>query len=1503
MTRTWISRLAAMMAIIVAVAALPLQLGVAHAADSELVATSNLTVNGAVAKWTMSGTRPATFGDGSASGAFDYWDGQAIDFTLIHEMTGLEPGTYTMTAKTYGDKGEPQAGSVMFAQTGVDTFSTPISYVGSSWGSPATLRVPGIVVGADGIATIGFTVKAGGQHYGYVDEVILTRVKSSSKLTVNGEAADWSVGGREPATFADQQYSFNYWDAGTLDFTLEHAVSGLQPGIYTMKAKVYGGDAPNAGSQMYARSGGQTYATPISYTGSAWGTPPVWATLTVSGIEVGSDGVAVLGFALQAGAGHWGQLADVTLEAGAEAASLKVSPSSANLRPGAGQQLKLALPQAAANAVIAYESSNPAVATVNASGLVTATGDGQAVIRVTATAGEQVWRGRTDVFVSATMQQLGNAVTFVQPIPQLQDGNREDFIMGADISTILSIQESGRHYYNLQGQEQPLMTILKENGVNWIRLRLWNDPRDEQGNWYGAGNTNKERVVDMARQAKQAGLKVLVDFHYSDFWADPARQTKPKAWAALEGEALEQAVYDYTFEVIEALAAADAYPDMVQIGNEINSGMLWPTGNSPAKAKPFIAQGIRAVRDAEAALDGGKIKIMIHRANPNNGLNAVQSFYSTYSDLDYDVIGLSYYPFWHGTIANIKEVMNGLAANLSKEVAVAETSYGFTLEDVPNNGATGSVINEALAKTGGYEATVAGQTSAVRDVIAAVAEVPGNKGIGVFYWEPAWLPGVDTGWGTKHASSYQGEEIAEDGGSGWANQALFTYFGEALPSIRVFTQVRGSDSSYTPPAVKEIADVAITTSEGVEVPLPSTVKALMEDGAYRHLPVASWTPAVYDYTKAGTYHAVAALGNGQSVQAVITVRPRNYVVNPGMEDSDMSAWTLVGSNRSGEAPFSGSYAIHFWNRELVSVKQTITGLPKGVYQLSMQSRIGANSDPIGESYLYAETDGVRKQTPLTVSGWSAWNLNQVKQIEVADGTLEIGAVVTHSIDAGGDFDDWELIRLGALPGQEAPAVPGGLKAAAGSGAVQLSWDSVSGQAAAQELAGYNVYVDGKRVPAAEGNGPTTTAAAYKVTGLTNGTSYTFQVSAVNADGHESELSAAVTAVPTATVYYPSAPASPAATDGAATPQRPEDSVTVHPQADGNGTIAVKLEQAKQRVLLPVAQIATGSKLQVTRGSVTVTVPAAVLDEVKALVSDGQSGSSVSLRMSELAESEAKVVLERAQAADGSTSLKAAGALLRLELGLAETDGGVKELATFKEPIVLQWKVDEATSTELLGIYAIGQDGKLAYVGGKLEDGVMTARLAHFSTYGLLEFDKDFQDVGSDHWAAGYIKQLAARQIVTGISPQHFAPDRSVTRAEFAALLVRALGLGSDTATEAVFEDVTATDWYAPAVAAAHAAGIVQGQSAKRFEPEQHITREEMAVMLMRAYELRSGKRLPAAAGAEFADKADIAAWAVAAVDAAAELGLVQGNGKGQFEPHSLASRAETAKVIALLLQS
>ena len=312
-----------------------------------------------------------------------------------------------------------------------------------------------------------------------------------------------------------------------------------------------------------------------------------------------------------------------------------------------------------------------------------------------------------------------------------------------------------------------VLDILKDRGVNWIRLKVWNDPVLDEG------FNDRESLVRMSRRVKAKGFKLLVDFHYSDHWADPGKQYKPAAWEGLPFPELKEAVYAYTRDVISDLIAADATPDMVQIGNEIRTGMLWPDGRLGTPPNEYGSDFDRLAELLKAGVEGvyaaagdeaGEIAIALHLDNGGDN-----DLYRWWFDqivrrgVPFDVIGLSYYPYWHGTLDELKQNMNDISKRYDKDVAVLETAYAFTLENADGHP---NIFGPEQARIAGYPVSVQGQADAVRDVMQAVAEVPDGRGLGVFYWEPAWL-------GVKGAGWTLGE------GNAWENQAMFDFDGNA----------------------------------------------------------------------------------------------------------------------------------------------------------------------------------------------------------------------------------------------------------------------------------------------------------------------------------------------------------------------------------------------------------------------------------------------------------------------------------------------------------------------------------------------------------------------------------------------------------------------------------------------------------------------------------------------------------------------------------------------------
>lgn len=305
---------------------------------------------------------------------------------------------------------------------------------------------------------------------------------------------------------------------------------------------------------------------------------------------------------------------------------------------------------------------------------------------------------------------------------------QSEFIRGADIS-VQTRQEADGVVYREYGIADDVLNIFKNHDLNWIRIRIFNSP---SGSEYGVCQ-NLDYVTTLGARVKAAGFKFLLDFHYSDTWADPSHQTKPAAWSSLSQSQLVTAIHDYTRDVISHLRDNNAMPDMVQIGNEINCGMLWPNGNC---CNGNWTNLVQLINSARAGVNDGRgsepmPKIMIHVADikSGGGTSTTQWFFDNLIayGAQFDVIGQSFYPEWHGTLDDLTTNLNFMAGRYSQEIVIAEAGDYYT-------GSTGK--------------TPESQKVYLDGLIQRIQAVPGGKGIGVFYWEPTWVWNSGVGYRT-----------------------------------------------------------------------------------------------------------------------------------------------------------------------------------------------------------------------------------------------------------------------------------------------------------------------------------------------------------------------------------------------------------------------------------------------------------------------------------------------------------------------------------------------------------------------------------------------------------------------------------------------------------------------------------------------------------------------------------------------------------------------------------
>lgn len=608
-----------------------------------------------------------------------------------------------------------------------------------------------------------------------------------------------------------------------------------------------------------------------------------------------------------------------------------------------------------------------------------------------------------------------DAGIFVQKV----DGLSPDFVNGVDVSTVLSLEESGVAFRDASGQPADLFDVLADNGVNTVRIRVWNDPFDATGRGYGGGNVDAERAVEIGERATAAGLGVLVDFHYSDFWADPARQLAPKAWAGLAGDELETALHDYTADTLTAFEQAGVDVTMVQVGNETNNAIAGYSRSGTAIDETFaglIQAGSTAVREVlPDAL------VAVHFTNPET-----PNRYATYAagldayDVDYDVFASSYYPYWHGSTENLTSVLSHVATTYGKQVMVAETSWAHTLDD---GDGYGNVIGES-GITDHYPVSVQGQASQLRDVIAAVSAV-GSAGVGVFYWEPAWVPvgppseleanralweQYGSGWATSAASDYDPVHVGEFyGGSAWDNQGLFDFDGKALESLRTFSYVR--TGAVAPREIVSIEEVALTVTDGSPVSLPATITVTYNDGTTEH-PQVTWSDAVSWIRGPGEYAIPGTTDTGLALTATVVVEAPNLVRNGGFEDADVSDWRFTGpaARQQTSDAFAGEHAVTFWNGWAydTSATQTATDVPAGTYTLQATTQ-GTNSPATDTRTLTATTSEGTWSVPLELTAWNEFHTATLPGVVVgADGVVEISADFSLSAGAWGVLDDVRL---------------------------------------------------------------------------------------------------------------------------------------------------------------------------------------------------------------------------------------------------------------------------------------------------------------------------------------------------------------------------------------------------------------------------------------------------------------------------------------------------------------
>lgn len=550
----------------------------------------------------------------------------------------------------------------------------------------------------------------------------------------------------------------------------------------------------------------------------------------------------------------------------------------------------------------------------------------------------------------------------------------DNLAKGADVGWLPQMEASGFVFKNDAGNQQDVLEILKEHGIDSIRLRTWVNPSNDPQ----SGHCSTQETVDMAMRAKNMGFKIMIDFHYSDSWADPGQQNIPAAWKNDDLSQMKTHMYDYTYDVMSKLNAAGVTPEWVQVGNEINPGMLLPMGSftTPSNLAELINSGYDAVKAVSPST-----KVIIHRANGYDNVG----FRNLFDKLEangakYDVIGVSYYPEgdYTSSIDALGNNLNDMASRYGKEVMVVEVGGDCSVDEVNIHNMVVAVENKVLA-------------------------VPNGKGIGVFYWEPE---------GAKSWSGYSW--------SAWNGYIGTENDGKPTKALDAFLPGEVELNPYPVTGIaldKDNATVEVgntVTVNATLTPSNATYKGVIFSSSDENIAkVNSSSGIITGMTPGNATITATSYDQHKTATCQVTVIPSsNLLKNPGFELGQES-WNVTGNTTAvtfENDSHKGAKALHYYNGDF-EASQTITGLENGWYKLSAWAS-GGGGEKLSEIFA---TNGVGQKfsETFTNTGWNIWNQYMVNNIEVTDGKITIGANVKMSDGGGqwGNIDDFELVKI------------------------------------------------------------------------------------------------------------------------------------------------------------------------------------------------------------------------------------------------------------------------------------------------------------------------------------------------------------------------------------------------------------------------------------------------------------------------------------------------------------
>lgn len=628
-----------------------------------------------------------------------------------------------------------------------------------------------------------------------------------------------------------------------------------------------------------------------------------------------------------------------------------------------------------------------------------------------------------------------------------------DFIMGMDISSMISELESGVVYRDYEGNKletlDDICKFLANQGINHIRIRVWNNPYDTNGNGYGGGNNDVAKAKQFADACRNAGIKMLVDFHCSDLWTDPGKQYVPKAWKGYPVEQKAEALTAFLEASLNTIDPTKDVVDMVQVGNETTSGFIGET--DVANMCTLFEAGSKGVKAYN-----NEVKVVIHLTNPEKANMTRWAKRLDENKVDYDILATSYYPYWHGTLDNLKTQLETVKNTYGKDVMVAETSYAYTLEDSDGHSNTVRVGNNDTADNATEPFTEQGQATAIRNLINTVNNA---GGLGVYYWEPAWLTVGDTTgltgeaydkqvaankekwekYGSGWASSYASEFDAKDagvwfGGSAVDNEAMFYPDGTASPSLHVWNYVKTGAVSNEVSVEGMGADLTQEVLANSTFELPKTLDVMYSDETKAE--EITWNETdvkKIDTTKAGTYQVAGTVTfskeitrgtykgkKSAEVTLTLKVKQANLITNEAaVEFDDGSVFTIDGTMfkniPSTENPKSGKHSMSWYSAAeatgSVTYNDAIT-LAKGSYTFEAYAE-GKDASVIMQ-VLNAENDSVLSSGDATeVTGWNEWKTPKVTFTLDKETSVKFRIAVENKAAGWGSVDVLYLHQEGA----------------------------------------------------------------------------------------------------------------------------------------------------------------------------------------------------------------------------------------------------------------------------------------------------------------------------------------------------------------------------------------------------------------------------------------------------------------------------------------------------------